>query len=211
MATAAVDLPWLQDVVGQDVESRWGAAYRDVVILDAWNRPIDPPFNLTVNDLSREKNRDLLKQRLREAAVFVDTDGDGLGDDWEDRFLGGLDHGALDDPDGDGETALLEFALGTPPLAGRRSGPDIAAKSAEGSPEVFLSYRRRLGLAGGLQYVLERKEDDHGWVPADDDFRLVAVTNPYDGTGTEVVFRRTRPGAPSSGLLRLRVTIDGKN
>ncbi len=44
------DIPWLQDTAAQDVWSRWAPTYRDVIILDAENRPI-AVYNLTVHDL----------------------------------------------------------------------------------------------------------------------------------------------------------------
>ncbi|MFM7870676.1 MAG: hypothetical protein ACKPBG_03190, partial [Actinomycetota bacterium] len=48
---------------------------------------------------------------------LVDTDGDGMSDEWEDRF--GFDPDAFDDPsadeDGDGLQDGLEYALGADP------------------------------------------------------------------------------------------------
>jgi hypothetical protein len=45
----------------------------------------------------------------------VDTDGDGLPDDWEMFYFGNLDQGATDDPDGDGVSNLAEYRAGTDP------------------------------------------------------------------------------------------------
>jgi len=44
-------LPWLQDLAGVEAWARWGAGYRDVVVLDGENRPY-AVFNLTTHDLA---------------------------------------------------------------------------------------------------------------------------------------------------------------
>ena len=63
---AGRDLPWLQETTEDDVWGDWGVAYRDVIILDAGNTPVDV-YNLSTNDLSVESNRNVLKQKLRDA------------------------------------------------------------------------------------------------------------------------------------------------
>ncbi len=45
----------------------------------------------------------------------VDTDSDGLPDDWESYYFGNLDKGSQDDPDGDGASNAFELASGTDP------------------------------------------------------------------------------------------------
>ena len=60
-------IPWLQDVVGEDVYSSWAVTYRDVIILDAENR-VTGIYNLTSNDLSVTANYDALKAMLIHAA-----------------------------------------------------------------------------------------------------------------------------------------------
>jgi Bacterial TSP3 repeat len=45
----------------------------------------------------------------------LDTDHDGLPDDWEMFYFGNLDQGANDDPDGDGVSNLDEYLAGTDP------------------------------------------------------------------------------------------------
>lgn len=64
--TVGRTLPWLQDQGGQ-VWTAWGVQYRDVVILDAQNRPV-AVYNLTVNDLQNSANYDALKTLLLQAA-----------------------------------------------------------------------------------------------------------------------------------------------
>ena len=60
-------IPWLQDVALVDAWGLWGVAYRDVVILDAQNRPI-AIYNLTAHDLQVQANRDELLGILVAAA-----------------------------------------------------------------------------------------------------------------------------------------------
>jgi len=45
----------------------------------------------------------------------IDTDGDGLPDNWELQYFGNLSQGANDDPDGDGITNLQEYQQGRNP------------------------------------------------------------------------------------------------
>jgi hypothetical protein len=48
-----------------------------------------------------------------------DSDGDGMDDDWETAYLGGLKQNGSQDSDGDGETDLEEFIAGTHPKQGQ--------------------------------------------------------------------------------------------
>jgi hypothetical protein len=45
----------------------------------------------------------------------LDTDNDGLPDDWEMFYFGNLNQGPNDDPDGDGVSNLAEYRAGTDP------------------------------------------------------------------------------------------------
>lgn len=56
-------IPWLQDNADENVEGLWQVSYRDVIILDEWNRPT-AVFNLTAHDLSRVSAYDSLKALL---------------------------------------------------------------------------------------------------------------------------------------------------
>src|SRR5690606_8363945 len=48
-------------------------------------------------------------------SVPGDIDADGLDDDWELAYFGGLSQGPNDDPDGDYATNLMEFGEGSDP------------------------------------------------------------------------------------------------
>lgn len=45
------DLPWLQDTRMEQAWERWDVAYRDVIVLDAENRPV-AVYNLTERSLA---------------------------------------------------------------------------------------------------------------------------------------------------------------
>ncbi len=65
--TAGRTLPWLQDTLAEDVWNDWAVTYRDVVVLDAENKPI-AVYNLTTNDLGQPANFATLKSILVGAA-----------------------------------------------------------------------------------------------------------------------------------------------
>ncbi len=65
--TAGRSLPWLQDTAAANVEGAWQAGYRDVVVVDSKNFPLQA-FNLTDNDLSVVANFEALKKLLIDTA-----------------------------------------------------------------------------------------------------------------------------------------------
>ena len=71
--TEGRDIPWLQDVDGDDdgvadIWEQWDVTFRDVVILDANSEKVEA-YNLTVHDLSDPENYDTLRQMFIHAAV----------------------------------------------------------------------------------------------------------------------------------------------
>jgi hypothetical protein len=60
-------IPWLQDEADVDSWELWEVTYRDVIILDAENRPIGV-YNLTEHDLGNPDRYTELRQLLTEAA-----------------------------------------------------------------------------------------------------------------------------------------------
>ena len=179
--TAGNALPWLQDVQAESVWSRWGVDYRDVRILDSESRLV-ATYNLTIHDLGIAQNREDLKALFLEAAQWVDTDHDGLPDDWERLKLGRLDGGPQDDPDGDGQSNLTEYAFGTDPLQAASQSIFQTRIVKNGADRFFeVTFRRRTGWA--VDYGMEQSPDLVHWSDA-------AVTGPglltnlFDRTGT---------------------------
>ena len=84
------DLPWLQEPADSTpVQTRWAAAYRDVVILDKNNETLGV-YNLTTHPLETPANYEELKQMFRDAAAAGAAGSPGA------RRMGG---GALVRPD----------------------------------------------------------------------------------------------------------------
>ncbi|UCE01384.1 MAG: hypothetical protein JSW67_08755 [Candidatus Latescibacterota bacterium] len=61
------DLPWLQEGGGHSVWTQWQVTYRDVILLDAENKPTTI-YNLTEHSLANASDYDTLKSLLRQAA-----------------------------------------------------------------------------------------------------------------------------------------------
>jgi len=73
-------------------------------------------YYLAVTAYDTSGNESSFSQEIPYTVPFVDSDGDGMPDDWENRF--GLDpfvEDAGDDPDGDGVTNIQEYHAGTEP------------------------------------------------------------------------------------------------
>ncbi|MHC4938568.1 MAG: hypothetical protein ACYTHK_06335 [Planctomycetota bacterium] len=58
------DIPWLQEDGYEKAQEKWGARYRDVVILDADNIPV-AVYNLTDHNLQDAPSYDELKALLQ--------------------------------------------------------------------------------------------------------------------------------------------------
>lgn len=205
LMTQGRDLPFLKDTNAEKVRNQWAASYRDVIILDSLNLRVDPPFNLSANSLSIADNRDALKAKLRGLAEYIDSDNDGLGDDWEELLLGDLSSGSDDDPDGDQRENFLEYAFGSRPDSA--SGLEMLTPSTswnESAQLLSLSFRRRLGAGGGLTYEVEQSENGTDWNELDVDFTTLEAENPYDGTGTEKVTVRI-PESDRGAFFRVRL------
>ncbi len=205
--TTSRTLPWLQDTAEQNVWSSWKAVWRDVRILDSQNRQVTS-YNLTDHDLSNPLNYLALKQLLLTAAQLVDSEQNGLPDDWELQYFGHLPMAPDADADGDGASNLLEYAFGTDPT--NRSDVKalhFAPAALPPANSVSFSFRRRAGSI--LNYVVEASSDLKQWTTITPD--LLSVSPPrnlFDGTGTsEVVCASTAAGRIEPlRFLRVRAT-----
>jgi hypothetical protein len=202
-------LPWLQDSSAENVRDQWKVTYRDVIILDPLNRMTGLTLNLTRNNLADLSQREELKKRLRKVAEFQDQDQDGLGDDWEERHFGGLGAVPTDDAQNGQGDLFLSYALGlTPGIPGTPAvGTSI---EGEGNGRFFeITYRRRLGMAGGLRYEWQSWGPGEGWQGVGEGWSVHEVRPIWDGTGTEIVVLRSP--VETSGARILRVEVRGRD
>lgn len=116
---------------------------------------------------------------------------------WRQQNLGNPDASDTADPDGDGISNLMEFALDLNPNAAQPSGLPTASASAS---VAKLRFKRRLLPA--ITYVPEWSNDLAQWHP--DGFTLAPVPGTNDGT-TESV-DASIPADLTKFFLRLRVT-----
>ena len=205
--TNGVDLPWLQDTSAQGAQAAWVPSYRDVVIVDANNEQV-ASYNLTTHNLAFEENRNELKALLLETAEFEDADGDSLGDDWEDYHFGEEDSETAEgDRDLDRRSNFAEYSFGSDPSdPSSLPGVGLAIEEDEGKRYLTITFRRRLGQAGGLRYVIEESEDLENWTELEIAATEIRRVNPYDGTGTLIVTcRAPDPLADGVGTGYFRV------
>ena len=90
----------------------------------------------------------------------LDTDHDGLPDDWEQFELGSLSGSASDDPDGDGAPNLAEYRSGTDPVhPASVLRVESLTRDSLGRPTL------RFPHAASRQYRVEFTEDFQNWSP----------------------------------------------
>ncbi len=198
-------IPWLQDTTEQAVWNRWAIVYRDVLILDPFNRPIGR-YNLTANDLGSFTKREAFKQMLLDAAVVMDTDKDRLPDVWETFWFESLSPLPNGDDDGDGVDNWTEFTFSSHPRdpTSRPTLKPILARPG-GKPALAVVFRRFGGSAA--QVVVESSPDLVDWTTDRTSvFLFGSPVNLYDGTGgAQVRFQQTSAaGANPAGYLRVR-------
>lgn len=106
------------------------------------------------------------------------------------------------DPDGDGRTNFLEFALATSPK--QRDLPDIRFTWSDVGSDRHpaLTFRRPAG-ATGILYQLMAGDDLVNWDPV---ATTPVATNPLGGGVEEVVFRDSDTNAAPRRFLRIKVT-----
>jgi Bacterial TSP3 repeat len=68
----------------------------------------------------------------------VDSEPDGMDDDWEVAFFGNLSHDGTADTDGDGATDLQEFLAGTDPTNANSVFRVLTIQSAGGGTKTLL-------------------------------------------------------------------------
>jgi hypothetical protein len=122
---------------------------------------------------------------------------------WKNDTLGNFAAADLADDDNDGLVTLLEYGLGTNPLANSSAQrPRHSLANIAGANYLTLTFRRRMGVS----VVAEATGDLAGGPWLDDPVQLGAPTDNGDGTET-VTFRDRVPmdGSPCR-FMRVRVT-----
>ncbi|MCB1098617.1 MAG: hypothetical protein KDN22_23800 [Verrucomicrobiae bacterium] len=181
--------------------------WRDVVILDE-NNEFYAVQNLTEETLSNGANRDKLKSILLAAATISDTDIDGIPDRWEFQHLGGINNGAATRLS-TGQTALVAYATSQPPSDFRPERNVLVSVVTQADGRFLeMQFRRRLGGEGQrLIYQPQLSTDGETWSSDPDNWSEISATNPWDGSGTEIV--RIRTTAPESTPLLLgRIKVE---
>lgn len=199
----------MQDTAATKATLSWNALYRDVVILDPANaRPV-AAFNLSTYDLAQEANRTALKALLLTVAELEDADGDNLSDFWEEAMFGGDDSpGPTGNTDGDRSSNLMEYAHGSHAGdPGSQPSFTTGLVDHDGNRHSTITFRRRLGYAGGLRCIVEMSETLRTWSGGPSAVVEVGRVNPYDGTGTEIVTYRTVTAVPRHRYLRVRCIL----
>jgi hypothetical protein len=118
--TSGRDIPWLQDVDGDDdgqsdVWTSWDVTYRDVIIADAENVYVQA-FDFTTHNLQDPENYDTLLQTLLDTHQLpcpIDLDDDGIVGPADLAFvLGswGPCEGCPADFNGDGQVNAFDLA-----------------------------------------------------------------------------------------------------
>lgn len=176
---------WLRDTATANVQTSWGAAYRDVVILDPLNNKIES-YNLATYPLTTEANRTALKNKLIAAATPADTDQDGLPDYWEQWAWGTLSRNGTSTASGNVKTLQYWAHCSTAPATGIIPGlPEIAFTPSDGTFTVI--YTRRRGTAFDLTVTPEFAQSLTSWTTAGHGYAESSVKPRYDGSGGETV------------------------
>ena len=137
-----------------------------------------------------------------------DSDADGMPDAWESsQGLNTAEAGADGDPDGDGLSNLLEYAVGTSPFAPSASPLSVNLVTESDGHWVELTYVRRIGGAH-LIYRLESSTNLTSWQSlASAEMQIMSVVPNPDST-TETVRSRLLPAvAPTAPLKFYRLGI----
>ena len=145
----------------------------------------------------------------------VDADGDHIPDGWESAYgLDPADPGdALLDPNGNGLSNFLEYALASRPFAGNRAaeqGPITVVEAESGRNRI--RFKRRVSGASKLDYFVEKSCDLQRWIsdPGNGSiFAELSVFNNGDATETVVVEDRGTTDPDQPVFYRLRIVGDG--
>jgi hypothetical protein len=100
--------------------------------------------------------QDVFSFRLASPA-FVDSDGDGMDDNWERAYFSDLSHTGSADSDGDGLSDLMEYEAGTNPIDASSS---LNARASVGqlTGQVTVTWAAAPGRSYGVEYKNDLNE-----------------------------------------------------
>ncbi len=205
---AARPLTWLRDTPAVNMQSAWGALYRDVIILDPLNRKL-AAFNLTSMDLGVAANYNTVKQFLTTAATITDTDGDKLPDYWEQWAFGDLSKSSnslLPDE----RKVLQHFAHGSSaPLSGVIPGlPQCIALPGESDgTTIYVIWHGRRGVVPGFSMAPEFSVNPGAPWTASIDYTEFSRRPLYDGSGAERIEWRSVVASPIR-FIRIKAALN---
>ncbi|MGI9240261.1 MAG: lamin tail domain-containing protein [Verrucomicrobiales bacterium] len=191
-----------------------GTTIIEFVYDDSAPWPTEPDgdgFSLTLNTPAQSTPADHADPLAWSASRLIGgTPGAGdqiTFDDWASANGLPADVSPSDDPENDGLNHLLEYALGSDPLAeSSRDLPEASQQSlvVDGSSDTYLtlSFRRQVG-ATDLTYVVEASNDLAQW--QSDTAVLVSSSSNGDGTNTETWRAPVPTGSVPEQFLRLKV------
>ncbi len=179
----------------------WKGGLDEVAI---WNRALDDAEALEVFQSST-------KGMALSGKSIVDSDDDGMNDDWERAHFGNLAQTADGDFDSDGRSNFLEYTEGSDPTSGARVfASRLTGEEFAGQTYPVLHYLRST-LPGDILYIPEASSDLKNWASGDDKF--IPFGNPVDmGNGQEEYHVRyfQSMGAVNSGRMMFRVRMESR-
>lgn len=128
---------------------------------------------------------------------YPDANANGMPDGWEMEYFGSLGKSANGDEDGDGHSNLAEYLAATDPVnATSRLVISSVTQTAPGSGQFTV---RWTSAVGRTYTVLRATQLTSGpWTP---------VSSPSAGTGGELSFTDTPPGAETRVFYKVQVTL----
>lgn len=119
--------------------------------------PNYPTFHTSFSPIASAREYPLLDIEGGIMRRSVDSDGDGLPDDWENFHFGSLGRGADDDVDGDGASNLAEYEAGTIPTCETSLFSILSLEHQTNAVELHFS------VVPNRQHALHWSDDLNAW------------------------------------------------
>ncbi|HZR18483.1 MAG TPA: fibronectin type III domain-containing protein [Verrucomicrobiae bacterium] len=115
---------------------------------------------------------------------------------------------AMADPDGDGRSNLMEYALGTNPFnsADNQDGLQPWMTQASGSPYLAIQYKRRKDVVG-LQYIPEVSTNNQSWLSDAGHVQEISVATLDSQFDWVTALDQTPVSATAAQFIRLKVIL----